>query len=89
VPRRSLHPIKLLLAEQHLTYREFAPRVGVTEGVLSGILNGRIATWPAFRRRCADELGLTEDLLFPERLDDATVLSRLASAIRAGAGDTP
>jgi transcriptional regulator with XRE-family HTH domain len=63
---RPLHPVKTAIVARGETYREFASRVGVSERVLAGVLNGRIASWPSLRRRCADELRRPEDELFPE-----------------------
>jgi transcriptional regulator with XRE-family HTH domain len=61
-----VHPIKVELAKRGQTQRDFAPEVKVTPDVLGQVLNGRVAAWPALKRRCAGALGRTEDELFPE-----------------------
>lgn len=58
------HPVKVELSRRGLRQTEFAPRVGVTPGVLGQVLNGRVSIWPALRRRIADELEMSEQELF-------------------------
>jgi transcriptional regulator with XRE-family HTH domain len=65
-----LYRLKSELALLGVTQRAFAPRVGVSPMTLNQIANGKIASWPAFRRRCAEALGVSADLLFPADVRD-------------------
>lgn len=73
-----VHPLKIALAERGLTYKEFAPRVGVTVPSFTQMVNFRVASWPALRRRCAAELGVPEAQLFP---DDGHLADRPHSSV--------
>ncbi len=61
-----VHPVKVELSKRGQTQRDLAPTVGVSAGTLSQVLNGRVASWPALRRRTAEALGRSEAELFPE-----------------------
>jgi len=61
---RVVHPVKTELARRGLTQVGFAPRVGVSAGVLSHVLNGHVSAWPSLRRRIAEELEIPETELF-------------------------
>jgi transcriptional regulator with XRE-family HTH domain len=61
-----VHPVKVELAKRGQTQKEFASKVGVSPGSLTLVLNGRLASWPALRRRVADALEVSESDLFPE-----------------------
>ncbi|MGH9087147.1 MAG: hypothetical protein ACRDYZ_03405 [Acidimicrobiales bacterium] len=58
--------MKVELTKRGLTQRAFAPIAGVSAGTLGLVLNGRVAAWPALRRRVTEALGKPEDELFPE-----------------------
>jgi transcriptional regulator with XRE-family HTH domain len=62
VPRP--HPIKSELAARRITIRELSRNTGVNPGTAGRILNGYMEPWPAFRQRCAEQLGLPESELF-------------------------
>ena len=62
-----VHPVKVELAKRGQTQADFAPFVGVGAATLGQVLNGRVASWPALRRRCAEALGRPESELFPEK----------------------
>jgi len=47
-----------------LSGAELGRRVGVDRSLVSHIEAGRMAPWPAFRRRAAEALGVDEALLF-------------------------
>lgn len=58
------HPVKTELAKRGRTQRWLAAETGVSPGVLSQVLNGHTAAWPALRRRIAERLELPESKLF-------------------------
>jgi transcriptional regulator with XRE-family HTH domain len=62
----TVHPLKIELCKRGLTQRSFAPQVGVSVGTLGQVLNGRVAAWPALRRRIAEALDVPEAQLFAE-----------------------
>jgi transcriptional regulator with XRE-family HTH domain len=43
---------------------ELARRCGIHRSLVSKLEHGRITSWPAFRRRAAEVLGVDEQLLF-------------------------
>ena len=61
-----VHPVKVELAKRGQTQRSFAPEVGVSAQVLSHVLNGHMAAWPALRGRISEELDRPENELFSE-----------------------
>ncbi len=62
-PTNNLRTIRLA---RGLSGAELGRRIGVSRFVVSHIEHGRIAPWPAFRRRAAAVLGVDEALLFGE-----------------------
>lgn len=60
----TVHPVKIELAKRGTTQRQFARQVGVSAATLGAVLNGRVSSWPALRRRCSDALGIPEAELF-------------------------
>jgi transcriptional regulator with XRE-family HTH domain len=61
----KVHPVKIALAERGETQVDCAHAVGVVAPLLTQVLNGHRAPWPALRRRLSEHLGRSEAELFP------------------------
>jgi transcriptional regulator with XRE-family HTH domain len=62
---KLLH-VKALIIERDERQCDVAVKLGISPKVLSLIVQGRAAPWPALRRRMVDYLGVPEDELFPD-----------------------
>lgn len=60
----QVHPIKIELAKRGETQRTLASAVGISPATLNQVLNGRVASWPALRRRVAEHFDTNENELF-------------------------
>lgn len=56
--------IKELLKEKHITQKELAARMGISDGTLSNILSGRFSPTKDTLQRIADALGVDIAELF-------------------------
>ncbi len=66
-PLRRVHPLHVaIVAAGYRTYAEFARSIDTHPANLNAVLTGKHQSWPKFRRRCVEALGIPEAELFPE-----------------------
>lgn len=82
---RTPHPAKAVIVGRGELIKEAAAAVGVAPSVLSNVLNGHNAPWPALRRRLSEHLGMPESELFH---DDAPQLADAAADLNRRSGAT-
>lgn len=63
---RRTHPVKVALAQRGEFQSDCARAIGVAPSLLTQVLNGHQAPWPALRRKLAEHLGCSESELFPD-----------------------
>lgn len=64
--RPKPHPLRVaIIAAGYPNYSAFFDEIGQPRPVGSAVMNRRVMPYPAFRRACAEALGVDEVELFP------------------------
>lgn len=86
MPQQPPHPAKSVIVGRGETITEAADAIGVNPHTFGRVLNKKAATWPAFRRKLSEHLGLPESDLFDTEDDD---IARRVAEERAAQGLGP
>lgn len=60
------HPLSAVLKSQERSLSWLARKTGKSPSYVTRVLNGQRKPSPEFKRQAADELGVPEQLIFPE-----------------------
>lgn len=69
---RGGHPIFAILAGEGRSKLWLARRAGISHSHVRNVASGMFRPGPSFRRKCAEAMGLSEDLLFLHDDDRST-----------------